>query len=153
MPAIRDACSSKDSTQCKHSKAIFLSFPAKIFAVGKSLFKQFSAQRIWPFETVWHHGHFWKPAIRKYSCNNQHHSIARNKITDSILKSWENLTELESLDSFSNNLFGLIPTELENLIDLQMLNLSFNSLKGEVPKNGVFANISWDSLQGNNQRL
>ncbi|XP_030958682.1 probable LRR receptor-like serine/threonine-protein kinase At3g47570 [Quercus lobata] len=30
-----------------------------------------------------------------------------------------------------------------------MLNLSFNSLEGEVPTNGVFANISWDSLQGN----
>ena len=90
-------------------------------------------------------------AIRKYSCNNQRHNIARNKITDSIPKSLENLTELESLDIFSNNLSGLIPTELENLIDLQMLNLSFNSLKGEVPKNGVFANICWDSLQGNNQ--
>ncbi|XP_030958713.1 probable LRR receptor-like serine/threonine-protein kinase At3g47570 [Quercus lobata] len=58
---------------------------------------------------------------------------------------------MASLDIFSNNLSGLIPTELENLIDLQMLNLSFNSLKREVLKNGVFANISWDSLQGNNQ--
>ena len=44
-----------------------------------------------------------------------------------------------------------MPIELENLNALEMLNLSFNSLEGEVPKNGVFANISWDSLQGNNQ--
>ncbi|KAF3976145.1 hypothetical protein CMV_000641 [Castanea mollissima] len=42
----------------------------------------------------------------------------------------------------------VIPNELQSLQVLQMLNFSFNSLEGEVPKNGVFANISWDSLQG-----
>ncbi|XP_030958706.1 probable LRR receptor-like serine/threonine-protein kinase At3g47570 [Quercus lobata] len=72
-------------------------------------------------------------------------------ITGSIHQSLENLAALESLDLSSTNLSGLIPTELENLNALQMLNLSFNSLEVEVPKNGVSANISWHSLQGNNQ--
>ncbi|GMY21070.1 putative receptor-like protein kinase At3g47110 [Fagus crenata] len=76
-------------------------------------------------------------------------NIARNKITGSIPKSLENLAALYSLDLSSNNLSGQIPKELENLHALQVLNLSFNSLEGEVLKNGVFANISWDSLQGN----
>ncbi|KAL4637423.1 hypothetical protein ACB092_03G076200 [Castanea dentata] len=91
------------------------------------------------------------PAITKRYSILQRLNIARNRITGSIPKSLENLAALESLDLSSNNLSGLIPTELENLNALQMLNLSFNSLEGEVQKNGVFVNISWDSLQGNNQ--
>ncbi|KAM4119428.1 hypothetical protein ACJW30_03G058400 [Castanea mollissima] len=62
-----------------------------------------------------------------------------------------NIATLESLDLSSNNLSGLIPKELPNLQVLKMLNLSFNSFEGEVPTNGIFANISWDSLQGNSR--
>ncbi|KAK4596286.1 hypothetical protein RGQ29_014362 [Quercus rubra] len=91
------------------------------------------------------------PAITERYSSLRRLNIARNKITGSLPKSLEYLAALESLDLSSNNLSGLIPKELQNLHVLEMLNLSFNSFEGDVPKNGVFAKISWDSLQGNSR--
>ena len=150
MSAISDACSGKDSTQWKHSNANFL--VSQINTSSRSLPNEFGHLRQLQIMDICGNqlsGNV--PAItEKYSIL-QRLNIARNKITGSIPKSLENLAALERLDLSSNNLSGLMPTELEKLNALMKLNLSFNSLEGEVPKNGFFANISWDSLQGNNQ--
>ncbi|KAL0005649.1 hypothetical protein SO802_013210 [Lithocarpus litseifolius] len=78
-------------------------------------------------------------------------NIARNKITGSLPKLLEYLAAVESLDLSSNNLSGLIPKELLNVHVLETLNLFFNSFERDVPKNGVFAKIRWDSLQGDSR--
>ncbi|XP_030958684.1 receptor kinase-like protein Xa21 [Quercus lobata] len=75
------------------------------------------------------------PAITERFSSLRRLNIARNKITGSLPKSLEYLAALESLDLSSNNLSGLIPKDFE----------------GDVPKNGVFAKIRWDSLQGNSR--
>ncbi|KAL7106336.1 hypothetical protein ACP275_07G106100 [Erythranthe tilingii] len=49
-----------------------------------------------------------------------------------------------------NNLSGPIPRFLD-LLQLQQLNLSFNSFQGQVPTTGVFKNKTAISLQGNNE--
>ncbi|WKA10457.1 hypothetical protein VitviT2T_028026 [Vitis vinifera] len=76
-------------------------------------------------------------------------SMARNGIMGSIPDKVGKLVALKSLDLSSNNLSGPIPEYLGSLKDLQSLNLSFNDLEGKVPRSGVFMNLSWDSLQGN----
>uniref|UniRef100_A0A5B7BMI1 non-specific serine/threonine protein kinase n=1 Tax=Davidia involucrata TaxID=16924 RepID=A0A5B7BMI1_DAVIN len=77
-------------------------------------------------------------------------SLASNKLVGSIPESMGKLAGLESLNLSSNALSGPIPKELENLRTLADLNLSFNDLEGQVPtKGGVFINLSWNSLQGN----
>lgn len=78
-------------------------------------------------------------------------NMAKNKFQGSIPKSIERLTVLQNLDLSSNRLSGLIPVSLGKLASLWRLNLSFNDLHGQVPMEGVFMNLSWDSLQGNNQ--
>ncbi|PIA40800.1 hypothetical protein AQUCO_02400103v1 [Aquilegia coerulea] len=60
-----------------------------------------------------------------------------------------NLEGLVSLDFSRNNLFGEIPEYLENFTNLIYLNLSFNQFEGQVPRNGVFANASLVSVEGN----
>uniref|UniRef100_A0A1U7V4M9 Probable LRR receptor-like serine/threonine-protein kinase At3g47570 n=1 Tax=Nicotiana sylvestris TaxID=4096 RepID=A0A1U7V4M9_NICSY len=52
-------------------------------------------------------------------------------------------------NSIGNVLIGMIPKSLELLRDLKYLNVSFNNLQGEVPKKGVFANLSYRFLMGN----
>jgi len=59
------------------------------------------------------------------------------------------LRSLEVLDLSVNNFSSIIPFELQNLTFLNKLNLSFNSLNGEVPTRGVFSNASAISLSGN----
>ncbi|KAF8377138.1 hypothetical protein HHK36_030511 [Tetracentron sinense] len=77
--------------------------------------------------------------------------IARNRLSGSIPNSIVQLPGLERLDLSSNNLSGPIPDDLKTLRVLQNLNLSFNQLEGQVPRGGVFMNLGWDSLQGNNK--
>ncbi|KAL9175060.1 hypothetical protein ABFS82_02G091300 [Erythranthe guttata] len=60
------------------------------------------------------------------------------------------LMGLTDLDLSRNNLSGSIPSFLGDL-DLQNLNLSFNSFQGRVPTTGVFKNTSTISLEGNNE--
>uniref|UniRef100_A0A2N9HWF3 non-specific serine/threonine protein kinase n=1 Tax=Fagus sylvatica TaxID=28930 RepID=A0A2N9HWF3_FAGSY len=74
--------------------------------------------------------------------------ISGNQLSGNIPNISQRFSSLLSLNIARNKITGSIPKSLENLAAL-VLNLSFNSLEGEVPKNGVFANISWDSLQGN----
>ncbi|KAM3297785.1 hypothetical protein ACQJBY_039643 [Aegilops geniculata] len=59
------------------------------------------------------------------------------------------LTSLASLDISSNNLSGTIPMFFANFTELTTLNLSFNRLEGQVPENGIFSNITLQSLIGN----
>ncbi|CAL5414333.1 unnamed protein product [Camellia sinensis] len=57
---------------------------------------------------------------------------------------------LRVLDLSHNNLSGMIPSYLGEL-QLDMLNLSFNMLHGQVPIQGVFQNGSTISIVGNNE--
>uniref|UniRef100_A0A2N9G2P0 Protein kinase domain-containing protein n=1 Tax=Fagus sylvatica TaxID=28930 RepID=A0A2N9G2P0_FAGSY len=84
--------------------------------------------------------------------------LAHTGLNGSIPKQIFELPNLYFLQLANNSLIGSLPEKFGDLRQLEvmdvsgnqlMLNLSFNSLEGEVPKNGVFANISWDSLQGN----
>ncbi|KAL7176606.1 hypothetical protein ACSBR2_030028 [Camellia fascicularis] len=59
------------------------------------------------------------------------------------------LKGLRVLDLSRNNLSGQIPSYLGEL-QLDMLNLSFNMLHGQVPIQGVFRNSSGISIVGNN---
>lgn len=62
----------------------------------------------------------------------------------------DGLLNLQSMDlPFNNLLKGGIPMSLENLKMLQLLNLSFNQLSGEVPKGGAFKKIGAIMLMGN----
>ncbi|XP_042961132.1 receptor kinase-like protein Xa21 isoform X2 [Carya illinoinensis] len=79
----------------------------------------------------------------------RHLRMARNNLTGLIPSSLGELASLEGLDLSSNELSGPVPKELENLEVLKTLNLSFNQLEGQIPINGVFVNLTWDSLQGN----
>ncbi|XP_034675066.1 probable LRR receptor-like serine/threonine-protein kinase At3g47570 [Vitis riparia] len=78
-------------------------------------------------------------------------NIATNKLSGAIPVSMGKLIALESLDLSSNSLTGQIPEELQDLLYLQILNLSFNDLEGPVPRKGVFMNLTWLSLTGNNK--
>ncbi|KAG4127409.1 hypothetical protein ERO13_D10G214133v2 [Gossypium hirsutum] len=60
-----------------------------------------------------------------------------------------NQIAIESLDLSANNLSNTIPSELQKLPFLLSLNLSFNQLEGEVPREGVFKNTSQFSIIGN----
>ncbi|KAL5993952.1 hypothetical protein ACLOJK_038309 [Asimina triloba] len=75
--------------------------------------------------------------------------MARNQLEGSIPESFCQLKVLESLDLSSNALSGEIPGILGKLRFLSNLNPSFNHLQGKVPRDGVFTNISYESLQGN----
>ncbi|KAJ7959262.1 Receptor-like protein kinase [Quillaja saponaria] len=75
--------------------------------------------------------------------------MARNKLTGLIPDTLGELKALTRLDLSSNNFSGLIPDDLEDLSALQILNLSFNTLEGQVPSKNIFANLSWNSVQGN----
>ena len=59
------------------------------------------------------------------------------------------LKGLVTLDISSNKLSGPIPGDLKNLQALQLVNLSFNNLEGEVPTGGIFNNMSRVHLEGN----
>ncbi|WKA10438.1 hypothetical protein VitviT2T_028009 [Vitis vinifera] len=78
-------------------------------------------------------------------------NIATNKLSGAIPVSMGKLIALESLDLSSNSLTGQIPEELQDLLYFQILNLSFNDLEGPVPRKGVFMNLTWLSLTGNNK--
>lgn len=73
----------------------------------------------------------------------------RNLLTGNIPMSFSNLKLLNVLDLSHNNLSGTIPKTLSELPDLRKLDLSYNHLYGEIPRNGVFANATAVSLDGN----
>ncbi|KAI3853516.1 hypothetical protein MKX03_017247 [Papaver bracteatum] len=61
------------------------------------------------------------------------------------------LKGLERLHLSRNNFSGVIPEGLDNLTTLRELDLSYNILEGAVPKDGVFANASKFSVEGNSR--
>ncbi|XP_077217215.1 putative receptor-like protein kinase At3g47110 [Tasmannia lanceolata] len=73
-----------------------------------------------------------------------------NFFQGTIPPSLSTLRGIEELDLSSNKLSGQIPEFLEKY-SLQYLNLSFNDLEGEVPKEGIFKNDSGVSLLGNSK--
>ncbi|KAL9162570.1 hypothetical protein ABFS82_07G099700 [Erythranthe guttata] len=73
-----------------------------------------------------------------------------NLLEGHIPQGLSSLMGLTNLDLSQNNLSGTIPSFLD-LLQLQQLNLSFNSFQGQVPTTGVFKNKTAISLQGNNE--
>ncbi|RZS18963.1 hypothetical protein BHM03_00051311 [Ensete ventricosum] len=65
-----------------------------------------------------------------------------------IPSSFSQLKGLRVLDISSNDLSGHVPSFLGSF-NMTYLNLSYNNLEGEVPKDGIFANASAFSVVGN----
>ncbi|KAL6627427.1 hypothetical protein ACP70R_031153 [Stipagrostis hirtigluma subsp. patula] len=78
-------------------------------------------------------------------------NLTMNKLSGSIPDTLASIGNLQQLYLAHNNLSGLIPTGLQNLTSLSKLDLSFNHLQGEVPKQGIFANASYLSVDGNDE--
>ncbi|KAH6776637.1 hypothetical protein C2S52_014198 [Perilla frutescens var. hirtella] len=76
--------------------------------------------------------------------------LQSNSIQGEIPDSLKALRGLQDLDLSDNNFSGTIPGFLTEL-RLLNLNLSFNTLHGEVPTSGVFQNESAISLEGNRE--
>jgi len=73
----------------------------------------------------------------------------QNILSGNIPITFSNLTSLSTLNLSHNNLSGSIPITLNNLELLAHLDLSYNHLYGEILINGVFANATAVSLNGN----
>jgi Leucine-rich repeat (LRR) protein len=74
----------------------------------------------------------------------------RNLLTGNVPVSFGNLKSLSTLNLSHNNLSGPIPSAaLTGLQYLTRLDISYNDFTGEVPRDGVFANATAVSLQGN----
>ena len=74
-----------------------------------------------------------------------------NNLVGSIPSSIGNLTNLDTLELFSNQLSGNIPSTLGNLLNLIYLNLSLNQLSGNIPSSlGNLTNLTSLGL-GQNQ--
>ncbi|KAL0415410.1 UNVERIFIED_CONTAM: putative LRR receptor-like serine/threonine-protein kinase [Sesamum latifolium] len=76
--------------------------------------------------------------------------LSRNSFHGEIPRELNLLKGLQELDLSSNNFSGRIPSFLGRLA-LTKLNLSFNELRGPVPVEGVFGNVSAILLEGNNE--
>ncbi|URE00417.1 LRR receptor-like serine threonine-protein kinase [Musa troglodytarum] len=74
--------------------------------------------------------------------------IRGNYFQGPIPSSFSQLKGLRVLDISSNDLSGHIPDFLGRF-NMTFLNLSYNNLDGEVPKDGIFANASAFSVVGN----
>ncbi|CAM8958323.1 unnamed protein product [Rhodiola kirilowii] len=72
-----------------------------------------------------------------------------NMFTGRIPLSLSSLKSVKIVDFSRNNLSGSIPLLFQDLSYLQIFNVSFNQLEEDVPRNGVFSNVSAVSLQGN----
>ena len=77
--------------------------------------------------------------------------MKRNIFQGVIPSSLESLRGLQILDLSKNNFSGNIPKFLESFIFLQLLNLSYNHFEGEVPIEEVFRNTSATSVKGNTE--
>ncbi|PNX72069.1 LRR receptor-like kinase resistance protein, partial [Trifolium pratense] len=91
--------------------------------------------------------------------------LFKNRLIGRIPTWFESMMQLTELNLGANNLVGTIPSSLGNVSSLQKLyladqnhlnggipyslDLSFNNLYGEVPKGGVFSNVTAISLTGN----
>ncbi|WVZ72281.1 hypothetical protein U9M48_020766 [Paspalum notatum var. saurae] len=78
-------------------------------------------------------------------------NLTMNRLSGSIPDALASIDSLQQLYLAQNNFSGIIPTVLQNLTMLSKLDLSFNDLQGEVPKEGVFANATALSINGNDK--
>jgi len=78
-------------------------------------------------------------------------NLSMNELSGSIPDDIGSILGLEQLCLSHNNFSGQIPTVLQNLTSLWKLDLSFNDLQGEVPKEGIFRNLANISVTGNNK--
>ncbi|XP_049358735.1 putative receptor-like protein kinase At3g47110 [Solanum verrucosum] len=78
-------------------------------------------------------------------------NISSNLFQGTIPQSLTDLRSLGEMDFSRNNLSGEIPEVLGKLPYLRKLDLSFNELEGKVPNEGIFANTSAFSINGNNR--
>ncbi|KAM4108612.1 hypothetical protein ACB094_03G057800 [Castanea mollissima] len=91
--------------------------------------------------------------------------LANDSLFGSLPDKFGYLIRLEVMDVSGNQLSGNIPPLTQRYSSLRSLNIASNWLntevtglssstgdfEEEVPTNGIFANISWDSLQGNSR--
>uniref|UniRef100_A0A0D9UWT6 Receptor kinase-like protein Xa21 n=1 Tax=Leersia perrieri TaxID=77586 RepID=A0A0D9UWT6_9ORYZ len=76
--------------------------------------------------------------------------LSRNRLSGRIPDALGSIGNLEELYLAYNNLSGQIPTVLQKLM-LSKLDLYSNNLEGEVPKEGVFKNLTYFSIAENNK--
>ncbi|RZC56682.1 hypothetical protein C5167_015531 [Papaver somniferum] len=78
-------------------------------------------------------------------------NLAQNQLSDTVRPQLIGLSSLSvKLDLSWNLLTRVIPPFLESIEGIKNLDLSSNCLSGEVPKQGIFDNISAFSILGNN---
>jgi len=78
-------------------------------------------------------------------------NLSMNELSGIIPDAIGNIHGLQQLCLAHNNLLGPIPAILQNLSLLSKLDLSFNDLQGEVPKEGIFRDLPNLSITGNNK--
>ncbi|CAM0152959.1 unnamed protein product [Urochloa decumbens] len=78
-------------------------------------------------------------------------NMSMNELSGIIPEAIGNIGGLQQLYLAHNNLSGPIPTVLQDLVILSKLDLSFNNLQGEVPKEGIFRYLTNLSIIGNNR--
>jgi len=76
-------------------------------------------------------------------------NLEENFLAGKIPESLGDLKSLSLLNLSHNNLSGSIPKTLNNLPFVNAIDLSYNNLQGEIPKDGVLANSTIVSLNGN----
>ncbi|RVW32542.1 LRR receptor-like serine/threonine-protein kinase EFR [Vitis vinifera] len=84
--------------------------------------------------------------------------LAHNELSGSLPALVESLEHLEVLDASNNQLSGNISTTIGSCLSLRSFNIATNKLSGAipvsmgpVPRKGVFMNLTWLSLTGNNK--
>ncbi|CAO2841419.1 unnamed protein product [Amaranthus hypochondriacus] len=77
-------------------------------------------------------------------------NMSKNNFQGTIPHGLQSINSLLELDLSCNNFSGKIPQFLASL-NLQMLNLTHNSLQGEVPVGGIFSDPTRVFLSGNNR--
>ncbi|XXG71829.1 hypothetical protein AAC387_Pa07g1063 [Persea americana] len=84
-------------------------------------------------------------SIANFSTTLEQLFLTENRILGSIPSGLGNLFNLYTLSMASNSL----KADLEKLLLLQYVNLSYNDFEGEVPREGIFKNASGVSIIGN----
>ncbi|XP_058729465.1 MDIS1-interacting receptor like kinase 2-like isoform X2 [Vicia villosa] len=80
--------------------------------------------------------------------------LSYNSFSGEIPATIGHLLNLISLNISNNNLSDSIPDEINGMLSLSNLNLSYNHLEGKIPKGGIFKSNSSTSLDlSNNQGL
>ncbi|KAL5228764.1 hypothetical protein ABZP36_017029 [Zizania latifolia] len=78
-------------------------------------------------------------------------NLTMNKLSGRIPDTIGRIGNLQQLFLAHNNFSGPIPATLQNLTMLWKLDVSFNNLQGDVPDEGVFKNITYASVEGNDK--